>query len=265
MDFSGVVSIVKITDGTIESVGTGFFTKRSGLLLTCYHVLKKASCYNVGSTVGFMFEGQTQVLSACLGEFDPMVDVAILYAEKKQLKGYSLSGMLNAGDHFDTLGFPEGSLIGVTEHPSFDRQTPDGFIELKNANSICQGFSGAPLFDKNGAVAGMIRFIPQTIRKSGSMLNVARAIPIKTIINKFSSQLSLDGNNPETEKTCSSVDESEKVTTPISKKDTASTKIRMTINNIHGDQYNGKSVNRSLGHGNIFNASVYLDGDGDKE
>jgi len=263
MFFSGVVSIVKITNGTIESVGTGFFTKSNGILLTCYHVLKKAGCYNVGNTIGFMFEGKNQVLSARLDEFDPTVDVAILYSEKNQPKGYSLLGIGNEGDYFDTLGFPEGSLIGVTEHPSFDRQAPDGLIELKGANGICQGFSGAPLLDKNGAVAGMIRIIPQTIRKSGSMLNVARAIPIKTIIKKFPFLLSQDGNDLETVKPCSFIGECERVITP--EEDTSSTKIEMVINNIQGDQYNGKAINRSLGRGNIFNAPIYMGCDGDKK
>lgn len=251
MDFSGVVCIVKNTNGTIESVGTGFFTESRGLLLTCYHVLKKACCYNVGNMIGFMFEGQTQVLSACLSAFDPIVDVAILYSEKNQSKGYSLSGIGNEGDYFDTLGFPEGSLIGIAEHPSFDRQAPDGLIELKGSNSICQGFSGAPLLDKNGAVAGIIRIIPQTIRKAGSMLNVARAIPIKTIIKIFPSQLSQDGNIPK----------SKQVITPTIKEGTSSAQFEMIINNIHGDQYNGKAVNRSLGRGNIFNAPIYMGDD----
>lgn len=263
MVFSGIVSIIKITNGTIESVGTGFFTKSNGFLLTCYHVLKKAGCYNVGNTIGFMFEGQTQVLSARLDEFDPIVDVAILYSEKNQPKGYSLLGIGNESDYFDTLGFPEGSLIGVTEHPSFDRQAPDGLIELKCANSICRGFSGAPLLDKNGAVAGMIRIIPQIIRESGSMLNVARAIPVKTIIKKFPSLLSQDSNDSKTVKSCGFVDECERVITP--KEDTSSTQIEMVINNIQGDQYNGQAVNRSLGRGNTFNAPIYMGCDGDKK
>ena len=263
MDFSGVVSIIKITNGTTESVGTGFFTKSNGFLLTCYHVLKKAGCYNVGNTIRFMFEGQTQILSARLDEFDSTIDVSILYSEKNQSKGYNLSGIVNEGDYFDTLGFPEGSLSGVAEHPLFVRQAPDGLIELKGANSICRGFSGAPLLDKNGAVAGMIRIIPQTIRKSGSMLNVARAIPIKTIIKKFPSQLSQDGNDSETIKPCSFVSECERATTP--EEDISSKKIKVIINNTQGDQYNGKAVNRSLGHGNIFNAPIYMSCDGDKK
>lgn len=262
MFFSGVVSIVKTTDGQIESVGTGFFTKGNGSLLTCYHVIKKAGCYNVGNTIGFMFEGQTQVLSACLDEFDSTVDVAILYSKKYQPKGYSLLGIGNEGDYFDTLGFPEGSLIGITEHPSYNRQAPDGLIELKGANSICQGFSGAPLLDKNGAVAGMIRIVPQTIRESGSMLNVARAIPIKTIIEKFPSLLSQGGNDQEIVNPCGFADECERGTT---QEDISLSKIEMVINSIQGDQYNGKAVNRSLGHGNIFRAPIYMGDDGDKK
>lgn len=259
MVFSGVISIVKITNGSIESVGTGFFVNNNGLLLTCYHVLKIAGCYNVGNTIGFMFEGQTQVLSARLDEFDPTVDVAILYSEKVQPKGYSLLGIGNEGDYFDTLGFPKGSLIGVTEHPLFGRQDPNGLIELKGANSICPGFSGAPLIDKNGAVVGMIRIVPQTIRNSGSLLNVARAISIKTIIEKFPSLLSQDGNARENVKPYSFVGECERVVTP--EEDTSSKKIEMVINNIQGDQYNGMAVNRSFGRGNIFNAPIYVDGD----
>lgn len=262
MFFSGVVSIVKITGGQIESVGTGFFVKSNGRLLTCYHVLKKAGCYNVGNTIGFMFEGQTQVLSACLDEFDPTVDVAILYSEKYQPKGYSLLGIGNKGDYFDTLGFPEGSLIGITEHPSYNRQAPDGLIELRGANNICQGFSGAPLLDKNGAVAGMIRIVPQTIRESGSMLNVARAIPIKTIIEKFPSLLSQDSNDQKNINSCSFAGDCERV---IDQEDISSSKVEMVINNIQGDQYNGEAVNRSLGHGNIFRAPIYMGYDGDKK
>lgn len=264
MDFSGIVSIVKIINETIVSTGTGFFVKSNGLILTCYHVLKKVSCNNVGNTIGFMFEGQTQVLSARLDAFDPITDVAILYSEKIQPKGYNLSGIGHAGDYLYTLGFPEGSLSGVTEHPLFDRQTPDGFIELKGANNICPGFSGAPLLDKNGAVAGMIRFVPQTIRQSGSMLSAARAIPIKTIIKKFPSQLSQDGNNPENVKQCGFVGESEKKNTSTAKGDTLSTKVEIVINNIQGDQYNGKTINRSLGRDNTFNAPIYISNVGDK-
>jgi len=196
MDSSGIVSFVKTIDEKIESVGTGFFTKETGLILTCYHVLKTAGCCNIGNDIGFCFEGETRVFSAHLREFDPEIDVAILYTDTTQVKGYYLSSSGKAGDIFNTLGFPVGSRCGVTAHPSFERQSPDGLIELKDANKICKGFSGAPLLDNNGSVAGMISQVPQSIREVGSLLDVARAIPIETIISKFPSLLSMTKQNP---------------------------------------------------------------------
>ena len=190
MDSSGIVSIIKTTLEGNESVGTGFLIKGSSRILTCYHVLKKAGCYSVGNHIGFMFEGQSRVIPAYLGDFDTTIDVAIINTDVVQTKGYYLSSSGKYGDIFDTLGFPEGSLSGVTAHPSFERKSPDKLIELKNANDICQGFSGAPLLDEIGSVVGMIRVIPQSVRKSGSMLYVARAIPIETIIEKFPDAIS---------------------------------------------------------------------------
>lgn len=190
MNSSGIVSIIKTTKEGNVSVGTGFFANKPGLILTCYHVLKNANCYSVGSQVGFMFEGQSRVNVARLGEFDLSADVAILHTDLLPSRGYSLSSSGKIGDTFNTLGFPEGSLSGVVAQPLYERKSPDGLIELKNANAVCKGFSGAPLLDANGAVAGMIRIIPHSLREGGSLLCVARAIPIETIINLFFAELS---------------------------------------------------------------------------
>lgn len=186
MDFSNIVSIVKATATENQSVGTGFLTRNCRHMLTCYHVTVKAGCCSIGNKIGFSFEGQTQVYSAELVCFDSDIDVAILSTDISQTKGYSLSTNGEPGDSFDTLGFPEGSRSGVIAHPTFERISPDNLIELKDANEICPGFSGAPLLGKDGSVAGMIRICPQGARKYGSMLYFARAIPIETIKEKFS-------------------------------------------------------------------------------
>lgn len=191
MDLSRIVSIIKTTSRGNESVGTGFFIGEHGLVLTCYHVLENAGCYNVGSQVSFMFEGQARVMVASLLDFDKELDIAIIYTSIEQFMGYWFSSNNRTLDHtFVTLGFPEGSLSGVVAHPTFERESPDGFIELKNANDVCQGFSGAPLINESGLVSGVIRIIPKSLRREGSMLNVTRAIPIRTVVKRFADKLS---------------------------------------------------------------------------
>jgi S1-C subfamily serine protease len=180
MDSSGIVIIVKTGGATPESVGTGFFVGKTGLLLTCYHVIRKSALHNASNRVEFMFEGKTQVFFARLGEFDPINDVAILYTDTMKPKGYYLSKSGKPQDKFDTLGFPEKSLVGVTEHPSYERKSPDGLIELKESNNICQGFSGAPLLDCDGLVSGIINVVPKTLR-IGVCVVMGRKIHLDTL------------------------------------------------------------------------------------
>lgn len=186
MDISNIVSIIKTVNREIQSVGTGFLVKNLSFIITCYHVAVNAGCCNIGEKLGFMFEEKEQAFSAELEYFDKAIDVAILSIKQFQTMGYNLSCNGKEGDTFDTLGFPKGSLTGKIAHPSFERISPRGLMELKNSNDICQGFSGAPLLDENGSVAGVIRICPECIRREGSLLNYASAIPIETIKEKFS-------------------------------------------------------------------------------
>ena len=192
MDSTNIVSFVKTTTQKKETIGTGFFTKKTGQLITCYHVLNKIGCYNIGEKIGYMFEGDTVVNSAELIAYDDKLDIAILDAKTIRSEGYSLSIFKNEGDSFDTLGFPEGSLQGLVAHPNFERLSPNKLIELNNANKICKGFSGAPLINQNGKVIGVIKSVPTTTREKGSCLDTVLAIPIEELIKAFPALISIE-------------------------------------------------------------------------
>lgn len=194
MNSLNIVNIVKTNETKIESLGTGFLIYNSRFILTCYHILKKANCYNIGNRVEIKFEGSDRSFKSTLVKLSDKIDAAILYVDRSDIsvckKGYCLSCCRVIGETYSTMGFPDGSFIGAIAHPVFERISPEKLIELKNANEICHGFSGAPLINKSGRVVGMIKTVPQSIREKGSMLYVATAIPIEVITEKFSDMLS---------------------------------------------------------------------------
>lgn len=181
MDGKGIINIL---NGNKDSVGTGFYVSPNGYILTCYHVLEEIHSITIGSQVAFRFVASERIHLSSLRAIDISKDVAILQTDVVSATYYVFQVRGRSGDQLSTLGFPNGDRIGIPASPVLqDYIENEKYIQLKDANTITYGFSGAPLVTEAGFAVGMVAWIPKDC--NSRMENIAHAIPASLIIEAF--------------------------------------------------------------------------------
>lgn len=182
MDSRGIINIL---NNNGNSIGTGFFASPNGYIVTCYHVLKEANSISIDSQILFKFIASQTIHFATLGAIDEEKDIAILHSDLTPVVHYAVKIGGKRDERLATLGFPNGDKIGIPADPVLQDYIESGkYIQLKEANTISHGFSGAPLVTEAGLAVGMIAWIPRD--DNSRMENIAHAIPSQLIIDAFS-------------------------------------------------------------------------------
>lgn len=188
MDNGGIVNILNCNG---VSVGTGFYASPNGYILTCFHVLEEAGSINTASKVAFRFVAAETIFFATLKAINKEKDVAVLHVDLLPVVHYAIKACGRIGDRLYTLGFPNGDKIGIPAEPVLqDYIEREKLIQLKEANTITYGFSGAPLVTEKGFAVGMVAWIPRD--DGGRMEDIAHAIPAQIIIDTFSEYLATE-------------------------------------------------------------------------
>ena len=155
-----------------ESVGTGFFISKKGLLLTCFHVIDDA----IKIYINIPDEGKKRYIAKIICVC-PKLDLALLTVvdyKPKQLIEIGNSDLVRPGDKVKALGYPLGH-----EHIKFTAGVISGRQQgdIQTDTPINPGNSGGPLLNEKNEVIG--------INSSGIAAhaadNIGFAIPIYNV------------------------------------------------------------------------------------
>ncbi|WP_445150429.1 nSTAND1 domain-containing NTPase [Baekduia sp. Peel2402] len=160
--------IVRLLDAAGKTKGTGFFVSEDGLIVTCTHVISAARMPD--DTVWIVPHGAPASTSPSRAEVDRDLtrgedgeDIGFLRLLELPPDGVSWLALADAerapGERLTTFGFPGSKpvdgmpevveVVGVT--------TETGFPVVQVRSSVVShGFSGAPVWDDQGSVAGVI-------------------------------------------------------------------------------------------------------------
>jgi len=139
---------------TGANAGTGFFVTEDGYLVTCEHVLRGASSFQIRSSASW--------LDAKVIRKDRSLDVAVLKVDGA-FRALSVEpGLrLKLGDAVFTIGFPNPDVQGI--EPKLTRGEISSLTGIQDSPSHFQisvpvqpGNSGGALVDGNGNVVGVI-------------------------------------------------------------------------------------------------------------
>lgn len=181
MDDRGIVNILNNNNA---SIGTGFFVSHNGYILTCFHVLEAMHSTTTNTQVAFRFIASETIHFALVSFVDNNNDIALLHADITPDLYYTFQKQGKSGERLTTLGFPNGSTIGIPTRPVLQDYINHGkYIQLEEANTVTHGYSGAPLVTETGNVVGMVAWIPTD--NNSRMRNIAHAIPSRSIIESF--------------------------------------------------------------------------------
>ena len=170
-----------------ESLGSGFFIRNDGHILTNYHVIKGAKRISVTTNDGVAYDAKVQAV-------DQTSDLAVLKINGKQGHEKDFAPVkfgdadkARIGDVVLTFGNPYGLGISVSQGIISAKSRSIGFGEqqyIQTDAAINQGNSGGPMFDINGEVIGVNSAIFTTQGAHG----VGFALP-SNIANWVSNQL----------------------------------------------------------------------------
>jgi len=141
-------------DGRPISSGSGIIVNRSGLVVTNYHVIAKATRARVVLADG----EKIKVLGVRAVDADK--DFAVLEIEASNLPAASLgdSDRLEAGDDLIAIGAPLGLPKTVTSG-IVSQIRLDGYRVIQHTAAISPGSSGGPLLNDAGQVVGINSFL----------------------------------------------------------------------------------------------------------
>lgn len=180
--------IVNILDSNEKSIATGFFVSSNSYILTCCHVIADIKQYDRSNRINFKLCASSTVHSAFIESYDKEIDIALLHTSFETSFYYKLKSNVKSEERLHTIGFPNGSKIETYADPIFqDYINNKKLIQLREANAVTYGFSGAPLVTNEGYAVGMITSISKD--KNFRQNNIAYAIPSSAIINAFSSYM----------------------------------------------------------------------------
>jgi len=203
---SGMIGISSRKD----PIGVGFVIS-DHLAITCDHVVRSVKIEDPAQKFPFFFpfdHGSKNVLSGRIILQDPEADIAIIEISDPLPSGVTKLSIINQtelwGHKFRAFGFPRGYPDGVWADGELRDQNAAQLlqiIDVKNVGySVCQGFSGGPVWDDNlTSVVGMITAVDkiQDHRSAfcvpaGMLLRViSKVIPLYKPNNDTSSNLEL--------------------------------------------------------------------------
>lgn len=168
-----------------ESLGSGFFIRNDGHILTNYHVIKDAKTITVICNDGKTFDAK-------IAGVDKPSDLAVLKIDGN--KGDTFNPVIfgnademRVGDIVLTFGNPYGLGISVSQGIVSAKSRNIGLGEqqyIQTDAAVNQGNSGGPMFNPDGEVVGINTAIFTTLGAHG----VGFALP-SNIANWISSQL----------------------------------------------------------------------------
>lgn len=190
-------AIVNILNRQQKSIGTGFFVSADGYIMTCSHVTKNSVTVSendssthyiyIRTTDSQIFEAEViEILDGIISIDGEPDGIAILKAPFPVSQHYRFSARKLTGSKVRTYGYPEGAGNQVAVQNMQIVNYDSGSIQLKNANNVSVGFSGAPLLlDEKGIsmeriAVGLIDMISGS--RYGRLLDIAWAIDSDLII-----------------------------------------------------------------------------------
>ena len=165
------------------SLGSGFFFREDGYILTNSHVVADAVELTVRTASGYVYEAK-------LVGADPATDLAVIKVEPEEevsIIPFGDSEAIKVGDWAIAIGnpFPQQGLdrsvtVGVISAKGrgnlrFGRETPQYQNYIQTDASINPGNSGGPLLNLNGDCIGVNAAISSP---TGSSVGIGFAIPI---------------------------------------------------------------------------------------
>jgi hypothetical protein len=163
------IAVIVAAGNTSLKLGTGFFVRSTGLLLTNFHVIEGMEL------AGVKMPGGRAVLWAkrAMG-FDLDNDLVVLKVEADAAKPITLgdSDQVRIGEPIVVVGNPEGLEQTVSNGLVSGIREVDGRKLFQISAPISEGSSGSPVFDDRGDVIGVVA----SSLESGQNLNFA--VPI---------------------------------------------------------------------------------------
>ena len=183
-EFFSKKRIVNILDYTGKSVGTGFFINRD-TIVTCLHVIRNH--YQKKNVIKYKFFDSSKTYYAlCRNKSALNQDICVLVSGERfdfePINDFMIE-ILEKGEELYSFGFPEGSETGINVKAIFGGiilRDNNYYFQLYNANGISHGLSGAPIWNGNNTIVGVVSKITNT--SYGRMNDLAFAIPMKDIL-----------------------------------------------------------------------------------
>lgn len=166
--------VVKIGVVTKDSrgVGSGAFITRSGVILTCYHVVNHDKIAKI-----YIKLENGKVYRGALLAYDEKNDLALVATEVSDVPYFKIGGEVKRGQEVAAFGSP----LGLQHTASF------GWVEnfLKDGRIIHSAFinpgnSGGPLVDMKGRLVGINQFVIE-MDIFHTAQGMGGAIPVSTI------------------------------------------------------------------------------------
>lgn len=162
----------------ISALGSGVIVKKSGLIITNYHVIKGVTSIEVVLSDGRMSKG------TIIG-VDPETDLAVVKIQLGSLSSikFANSDSLSVGDFVLAIGNPFGvgqtmtqGIVSALGRDTLNLNAFENFIQTDAA--INPGNSGGALVNNAGKLVGINTAI---YSKTGSSIGIGFAIPIETV------------------------------------------------------------------------------------
>lgn len=166
------ISLIVAADNTSLKLGTGFFVRADGLLVTNYHVVEGAEA------VGVKSPASASVLSANkVKGYDLKNDLVVLAIEAGTFRTIALgdSDQVRVGEPVVVVSNAEGLEQTVSNGLISGIREFDGSKVFQISAPVSAGSSGAPVFNDRGEAIGVV----VASLKSGQNLNFA--IPINYV------------------------------------------------------------------------------------
>lgn len=137
--------------GNVTSIGSGFVTDPSGVIVTNFHVIKGAAGLLVKMKDGEIYD-RVDVL-----DYDQRRDIAVIKVRAfKPLPTVALAdGEVEAGEEAVAIGNPQGLEHTVSTGVISAFRQAEGYRLMQISVPISPGSSGGPLFSMNGRVIGI--------------------------------------------------------------------------------------------------------------
>lgn len=162
----GSIAVIVAARNTSLKLGTGFFVRSMGLLLTNFHVVEGMDL------VGVKMPGSSEVLWAKKATgFDVDNDLVLLEVETNKTMPVALgdSDQARVGEQIVVIGNPEGLEQTVSNGLLSGIREVDGRKLFQISAPISEGSNGSPVFDGRGEVIGIV----VSTLESGQNLNFA--------------------------------------------------------------------------------------------